>query len=101
VQHPPKIFRVNWSVATRRAGSIWPGFAENMRVLQWIVERPRGARRAWKHRLPDAALRGLNWTGLEKLSAAQYAELARVDAAAWKDNSPRTTSFSQAWQAPA
>jgi len=27
----------------------------------------------------------LNWTGLEKLSAARYAELARVDAAAWKD----------------
>jgi phosphoenolpyruvate carboxykinase (GTP) len=27
----------------------------------------------------------LNWTGLEKLTPAQYAELAQVDRAAWKD----------------
>jgi phosphoenolpyruvate carboxykinase (GTP) len=27
----------------------------------------------------------LDWTGLEKLSPAQYAELSRIDADAWKD----------------
>jgi len=27
----------------------------------------------------------LNWTGLDKLSAAQYAELSRIDAGSWKE----------------
>jgi len=27
----------------------------------------------------------LNWNGLDKLSPAQYAELQRIDAAAWKE----------------
>jgi phosphoenolpyruvate carboxykinase (GTP) len=27
----------------------------------------------------------LNWTGLEKLSPAQFAELERIDRTAWKD----------------
>jgi phosphoenolpyruvate carboxykinase (GTP) len=27
----------------------------------------------------------LTWTGLERMTPAQYAELARVDTAAWKD----------------
>jgi len=86
VQHPPKIFRVNWFRRDAQGRFIWPGFGENMRVLQWIVERSRGRTRSVETSLGlMPRYEDLNWTGLEKLSAAQYAELARVDAVAWKD----------------
>jgi phosphoenolpyruvate carboxykinase (GTP) len=87
VQHPPKIFRVNWFRRDAQGRFIWPGFGENMRVLQWVVDRSRGRMRGVEETSLGLMPRyeDLNWTGLEKLSAARYAELARVDAAAWKD----------------
>jgi len=87
VQHPPKIFRVNWFRRDAQGRFIWPGFGEDMRVLQWIVERTRGRPRDVEETSLGLMPRyeDLNWTGLEKLSAARYAELARIDAAAWKD----------------
>jgi len=87
VQDPPKIFRVNWFRRDAQGRFIWPGFGENMRVLQWIVERTRGRTRDVEETSLGLMPRyeDLNWTGLETLSAARYAELARIDAAAWKD----------------
>ena len=82
VQHPPKIFRVNWFRRDAQGRFIWPGFGENMRVLQWVVDRSRGRTRGVEETSLGLMPRyeDLNWTGLEKLSAARYAELARVDA---------------------
>jgi phosphoenolpyruvate carboxykinase (GTP) len=80
------MFRVNWFRRDANGKFIWPGFGENMRVLQWIFERCRGRARGIETPLGDMPrFEDLDWKGLEKLSQAQYAELERIDRAAWKE----------------
>jgi phosphoenolpyruvate carboxykinase (GTP) len=86
VKHPPKIFRVNWFRRDASGKFLWPGFSENMRVLAWIVERCQGGGQGAETALGVMPrYEDLNWSGLEKMTAARFAELTRIDAAAWKD----------------
>ncbi len=62
----PKIFRVNWFRKTPEGKWMWPGFGQNMRVLEWIVKRVDGKAHAHKTILgdvPDYA--DMNWKGLD------------------------------------
>ncbi|GIX29157.1 MAG: phosphoenolpyruvate carboxykinase [GTP] [Burkholderiales bacterium] len=81
----PRIFRVNWFRLGRDGGFLWPGFGENMRVLQWIFERCAGRANAretglgWMPRYED-----LDWRGLESFPPAQFEELMSIDLEAWR-----------------
>ncbi len=86
IQNPPRIFGVNWFRRDADGGFSWPGFGENMRVLQWIVERARGRAVAvegplgWMPRYQD-----LNWKGLEDFGEPQFRDLMSVDREDWHD----------------
>jgi phosphoenolpyruvate carboxykinase (GTP) len=84
VTRPPKIFRVNWFRKDADGKFIWPGFAENMRVLKWIVDRCGGRAQGVETALGlIPRYDDLNWAGLEHFSRARYEEIARVDDKAW------------------
>jgi len=66
VATPPRIFRVNWFRKDEHGRFIWPGFGENMRILEWIVQRCNGCGTAIES--PLGWVPGYNsliWDGLE------------------------------------
>jgi phosphoenolpyruvate carboxykinase (GTP) len=86
VKQPPRIFRVNWFRRDAQGKFIWPGFGENMRVLQWVVERCFGRARGVETPLGIMPrFEDLNLEGLDRLSGAQFAELSRIDPRSWQD----------------
>lgn len=83
--NPPRIFHVNWFRKDASGRFLWPGFRENMRVLEWIVRRVHGRAYAiegplgWMPRHED-----INWEGAEELGEERFAELMAVDCEGWK-----------------
>ena len=84
----PKIFYVNWFRKSTEGKFLWPGFAENSRVLKWIFERCDGTAAAvdtpiGKMPTEDA----LDTDGLNVDDSAMK-ELLKVDIEGWKAEIP-------------
>lgn len=80
----PKIFHVNWFRKGSDGKFLWPGFGDNMRVLEWVVMRCKGKATAIETpighlpRLQDLNLDGLN------IGETELAALLEIDRAGWK-----------------
>ena len=84
----PKIFYVNWFRKGSDGTFLWPGYAENSRVLKWIFERCDGTGEAVDTpigRLPADG--SLDLDGLDVPDSAM-AELLTVDIDGWKSELP-------------
>jgi len=83
-EHLPKIFHVNWFRQNDKGEFLWPGFGENIRVLEWIVDRVE--HRAGAQETPIGFLphvEDLNTNGL-KIDRAALEELTSIDAEQWR-----------------
>ncbi len=82
----PKIFNVNWFKQDENGNFIWPGFGDNMRVLDWIVKRCDGeidAEETAIGYLPKKT--DLNVSGIEdEVTPAVMDKLLAVDKSLWK-----------------
>lgn len=80
----PKIFHVNWFRKGEDGRFLWPGFGENLRVLEWMIRRVEGVvgtRETAIGHLPNES--DLNLEGIELGDEARE-KLFGVDEAGWQ-----------------
>jgi phosphoenolpyruvate carboxykinase (GTP) len=84
VERLPKVFHVNWFRRDKDGRFLWPGFGENLRVLEWIIGRCEGKAEAVETPIGWLPAPGaLNTAGLD-VPAETLGELLAVDAEAWR-----------------
>ena len=80
VKDLPRVFHVNWFRKDAEGKFLWPGFGENMRVLEWIVKRCRGEARGhetelgWMPRYVE-----MTWKGLDGFGPDEFDKVMHVD----------------------
>jgi phosphoenolpyruvate carboxykinase (GTP) len=80
----PRIFGVNWFRKGPDGKFLWPGYGENMRVLEWIASRVQGRGHAVETALgymPEYS--DLNWQGLESMTPERFRALMSLDPELW------------------
>jgi phosphoenolpyruvate carboxykinase (GTP) len=86
----PKIFNVNWFRTDDEGNFLWPGFGDNMRVLDWIVKRCEGTVDAVETAIgylpkpEDINVEGLVNEG-KPMTTEDVAKLLEVDKELWKE----------------
>jgi phosphoenolpyruvate carboxykinase (GTP) len=89
----PKIFHVNWFRQDEKGTYMWPGFGDNMRVLEWILARTKNQAPAVRTPIgyvPEAD--GLNTEGLS-ISASTLQSLCAIDPQGWKKEMKDTEQY--------
>ena len=91
----PKIFNVNWFRKDDDGNFLWPGFGDNMRVLEWIIKRCEGKVDAEETAIgfvPKAE--DINLEGIEdEVSEDQLKEILSVDNSLWEDEAKGIEEF--------
>ncbi|MCR4646437.1 MAG: phosphoenolpyruvate carboxykinase (GTP) [Oscillospiraceae bacterium] len=82
----PKIFNVNWFKQDENGNFIWPGFGDNMRVLDWIIKRCEGEVDAVETPIGFLPKKGdINTEGIEdEVTPEIMDKLLDVDTELWK-----------------
>lgn len=93
VDKQPKFFNVNWFRTDAEGHFIWPGFGDNMRVLDWMLKRIAGEVDAVETPIgfvPKAE--DINLEGLD-FSRETLADILKVDKDAWKKEAEGIKEF--------
>ena len=93
VPDPPRIFGVNWFRTDASGKFLWPGFGENLRVIEWVLDRCAG--RGEGVESPIGTLpANVDFDGLG-LSAEQQAALLAVHPEQWLQETVSQAEFFQ------
>ena len=93
IPNAPKIFHVNWFRTDDEGHFIWPGFGDNMRVLDWILQRCEDkvdARETAIGYVPYA--KDINIEGLD-IDVDTIEGLLSVDKASWLEDVENIKAF--------
>jgi phosphoenolpyruvate carboxykinase (GTP) len=83
IPNPPLVFHVNWFRQNDEGKYLWPGFGENLRVLEWILQRRRGEVPAVQTPIGYMPNDGaLDMTGLD-VPQSDLDELFAIDQQGW------------------
>ena len=80
----PRIYNVNWFRTGENGTFVWPGFGENLRVLDWIIDRVKGTGKA--RELPIGFVPEHIDTEALGISAEAVQSLLEIDPQHWLDD---------------
>ncbi|MGE9266635.1 MAG: phosphoenolpyruvate carboxykinase (GTP) [Verrucomicrobiales bacterium] len=86
IKDVPRLFHVNWFRLNEEGKFLWPGFGENMRVLEWIVNRCHGripgheTQIGWTPHFED-----FNIEGLDGFSETQFEATMAFHEDEWRE----------------
>ncbi len=90
----PKIFNVNWFRTDDEGHFIWPGFGDNMRVLDWIIQRCEDAADAVETPIGyEPKAEDINVEGLDDIDVNTIEGLLDVDVDLWKEEAKGIREF--------
>ena len=80
----PRIYCVNWFRKGADGKFVWPGYGENMRVLEWMIGRAEGSAAGTDNVFGTSPrFEDLRWDGLA-FTRAQFDTVIGIDKAAWQ-----------------
>ncbi|MDQ5983177.1 MAG: Phosphoenolpyruvate carboxykinase [GTP] [Eubacteriales bacterium SKADARSKE-1] len=92
-ENAPKIFNVNWFRTDESGKFIWPGFGDNIRVLEWILNRCENKVSAKETPIGFVPYsKDINLSGLD-LSENKLNEILEVDKSIWQNEINDIESF--------
>jgi len=79
----PPVYCVNWFRKGADGKFVWPGYGENMRVLEWMLGRIAGTAKGTENAFGISPnYEDINWSGLN-FSQEQFQSVISMDKAAW------------------
>lgn len=90
----PKIFNVNWFRVDEDGHFIWPGFGDNLRVLEWILKRCDNEVDAVETAIGYVPKpEDINIEGLKDFDEEKLASILKVDNAKWAKEAAGVEEF--------
>jgi phosphoenolpyruvate carboxykinase (GTP) len=86
MKNPPRIFFINWFRKDASDRFLWPGFGDNIRVLNWAIRRAQGDPTIGARETPVGLvpqMKDLDLSGL-KISSQDFEKLVEVNREDWR-----------------